>query len=268
MTRTGHAGLAQVARRGYAHVMRRRTRGCAWGLVCGVFAAGCFGDSTTMEPPGRVEIPTPTPVPTGGMVAAGAGGMGMAGSPPPLPVPDAGMPDTGAPDTGTPDAGMPIDTSGAGETGRLVGMTAAHNAVRARMHNPMPSPPLPPMKWSTEIAAIAQAYADSCPMGHSMRPGFGENLAFFGGFMSNPMMVVESWAGEEACYTFGPFFQGDNCDMFCTSAMSSNGCGHYTQIVWRDSIEVGCGVGTCFGGQEIWVCNYRVQGNFVGMPAY
>lgn len=203
----------------------------------------------------------------GGTVAAGVGGMGTAGTPPIMP-PDAGMPDTGAPDTGTPDAGMPIDMNGAGETGRMVGMTAAHNAVRARMHTPMPSPAIPPVKWSTAIAAIAQAYADTCPMGHSMRPGYGENIAFFGGFMSNAEMVTESWAGEESCWTYGAFFQGDSCNMLCTSSMNANGCGHYTQVIWRETTEIGCGVGTCFGGQEIWVCNYQPQGNFVGMLPY
>jgi hypothetical protein len=253
----------------HGHAWRAAGAVVAWTAWTGCL--GGSGDAAGSNAPTEVAAPTPPPtLPTGGMMAAGMGGTGMAGmaGAPPPPPPPPPPPDAGAPDTGTPDAGMPMGMNGAGETGRMVGMTDAHNVVRARMHTPNPSPPLPPMKWSTSIAATAQAYANSCPMGHSMAPGLGENLAFFGGLMSNPTMVVESWAGEEDCWTFGAFFQGDSCNMFCTSAMSSNGCGHYTQIIWRETTEVGCGVATCFGGQEVWVCNYKPPGNFVGMLPY
>ena len=170
--------------------------------------------------------------------------------------------------------------SGDGETGRLVGMTAAHNVVRARLMNPKPEPALPPLKWSTEIADIAQAYADELAssgpdcmerMAHSNRPGFGENLAGYSGFKAAAKDVVEGWSSEEECYTFGPISRMD-CDLTCArEEASSNGCGHYTQVVWRGTTEVGCGVATCEsrrGGDEIWVCNYRQPGNVLGREPY
>lgn len=236
------------------------------------------------------EVAAPTapamPDPNGaagaaGTAAAGSGGAaGMAaGTPAPIPMPDAGaatpdaaVPDAAAaPDTGTADTGTMPDP-GAGETGRLVGMTAAHNAVRARAHDPEPSPALEPLTWSSTLAATAQAYANEvatdCQLAHSNAPGLGENLASNGGWMSNPMEVVEGWAAEEACYTFGAFFVSDACNAACVAGLNSNGCGHYTQIVWRATTTVGCGFATCSNGNEIWVCNYEPQGNFVGMTAY
>ena len=52
-------------------------------------------------------------------------------------------------------------------------------------------------------------------------------------------------------------------------------CGHYTQVVWRNTTHVGCATAICtknspFGAQfptwQLWVCNYTPPGNFVGKP--
>lgn len=161
----------------------------------------------------------------------------------------------------------------------MVGMTAAHNAVRARIMNPAPSPALPPLKWSTEVAKIAQAYADKLASGgdclnlvHSMRDGYGENLAGYQGSMADPMDVVEGWASEEECWTYGPISRDNSdCDMTCARSKSSSGCGHYTQVVWRGTTEIGCGVALCGSGRsggEVWVCNYRAPGNYIGEKPY
>jgi pathogenesis-related protein 1 len=161
-----------------------------------------------------------------------------------------------------------------GETGRLVGMTAAHNVVRARQMNPTPSPALPPLTWSAELATTAQAYANKlatdCSFQHSRAPGLGENLALYGGTMATPQAVTEGWAAEQECYTFGKFMQGDSCNMQCAMQKNANGCGHYTQIIWRNTTELGCGVATCASSSrtEIWVCNYKAPGNYVGQDAF
>ena len=160
----------------------------------------------------------------------------------------------------------------------MIGMTAAHNAVRARLMNPVPNPPLPPLSWSTALAATAQAYAtklaaagDCLNLVHSMADDLGENLAGYTGSPSNPSEVVEGWAAEEKCYTFGIYMRGDKCDMNCTDQQHSSGCGHYTQVVWRNTSQVGCGMATCGSGRnagEVWVCNYKEAGNWVGEKVY
>jgi pathogenesis-related protein 1 len=161
-------------------------------------------------------------------------------------------------------------------------MTEAHNVVRARLMNPKPEPALPPLKWSNEIAEIAQAYADKLASGgpdclmrmaHSNRPGYGENLAGYSGYKSTSKEVTEGWASEEQCWTFGPISrENTDCDVACAMRESSSAsCGHFTQVAWRGTTEVGCGVATCdsrLGGDELWVCNYREPGNFIGMEPY
>ena len=156
------------------------------------------------------------------------------------------------------------------EEGRLAGIVVAHNAVRKRISDPEPTPALPPMRWSESLAATAQCYAHDlasrdCSLVHSASP-YGENLAWFSGREPTAEDVVEAWASERSCYSFGAFMDTDACSSECDR---SGGCGHYTQIAWRDSTEVGCGYATCEDGAgEVWVCNYDPPGNFVGDLPY
>jgi len=165
------------------------------------------------------------------------------------------------------------------ETGRLAGITAAHNVVRAAVDS---NTSLPPLVWSDKLAQYAQQWADelattSCSSPHHRTSeelqavGYGENLAAFvstaGG--STAQQAVSAWASEKTCYTFGKLMTTDQCDTACYTALHSDGCGHYTQIVWRKSTSVGCGVATCQNGKEdIWICNYSPPGNFVGQNPY
>ena len=167
------------------------------------------------------------------------------------------------------------------EMGRLVGITAAHNVVRAAVDS---NTPLPPLVWSDKLAQYAQQWADqlattSCSSPHHRTSqelqavGYGENLAAFvssaGG--STAQQAVTAWASEKTCYTFGELMTTDQCDTACYTALHSDGCGHYTQIVWRTSTSVGCGVATCQNGkgkEDIWICNYSPPGNYVGRNPY
>ena len=182
----------------------------------------------------------------------------------------AGPAEDGGADSGG-DGGTATDgsTPESGETGRMVGMTAAHNKYRAMVQT---DTPLPDLTWTPEIATVAQAYSEKlaaggCNLVHS-HGAYGENLYWQSGMQVTPEDVVKSWYDEVACYTLGAFMQGDKCDQTCISAMNSNGCGHYTQVVWRNTLRLGCGMATCPGGAEIWTCNYDPPGNWVGQLAY
>ncbi|MFN9811079.1 MAG: CAP domain-containing protein [Deltaproteobacteria bacterium] len=158
---------------------------------------------------------------------------------------------------------------GAGETGRMVGMTEAHNRFRAMAAT---DDPLPALIWDTELAAVAQAYSEElarsgCGLMHSST-GYGENLYWQRGLTVSAADVVEGWHAEIACYRYGPFMRGDACDMACTRRMNASGCGHYTQVVWRDTRRLGCGMATCSNGAEIWTCNYDPAGNYLGQEPY
>jgi pathogenesis-related protein 1 len=136
---------------------------------------------------------------------------------------------------------------------------ALHNVVRANAQ-PVPDPPLPEMMWSDELAEIATNYAANCVWEHSMVDGLGENLYASTGQMELAP-AVQAWADEDAMYDY----ETNTC---------SGVCGHYTQIVWRDSVNVGCGYADCpmitglpWGGR-LWVCNYTPPGNYVGERPY
>lgn len=157
------------------------------------------------------------------------------------------------------DAG-PTSGQAAGEPPRMTGMTAAHNAARAAVEPPADQP-VPPLSWSPEIAAVAQAYAARCTFSHSASD-YGENIFASTGSSPTPEDVVASWVDEAANY--------DLASNACSST-----CGHYTQVVWADSLRLGCGVADCTTGSpfgsgtwQIWVCNYDPPGNFAGERPY
>lgn len=162
------------------------------------------------------------------------------------------------------DAAMPDAPGGIGEPSELAGITLYHNQVRAAVQT---STPLPPMQWDPDLAATAAAWVAMCrdqdaPTGlidHNPNRSVGhpyyvgENI--FAGGNATAQQAVNLWAAEKANYDY--------------ATNTCNGiCGHYTQIVWRTSIKLGCAKGTCPGltyGSTI-VCNYGPGGNTGGKP--
>ena len=134
------------------------------------------------------------------------------------------------------------------------GMLAEHNRARRAVG-------VPALQWSDRLSQIAQEWAerlggDGCAMRHSGRAGLGENLAWAAGRHLSTVEVVRMWVEEAR-----EFDPGDGvCD---TGAV----CGHYTQVVWRATKFMGCGMVSC-GGTEVWVCNYSPPGNYVGERPY
>ncbi len=132
-------------------------------------------------------------------------------------------------------------------------MLAAHNAIRARLG-------LPALRWSDSLAAYAQQWAGnlaaSGKLEHHSHPRYGENLFMISGDQASatPSRVVSDWAAEVRSY--------DYSTNSCRSV-----CGHYTQIVWRQTEEVGCGVARG-RGDEVWVCEYNPPGNVIGQQPY
>lgn len=137
----------------------------------------------------------------------------------------------------------------------------AHNMARANAM-PAPSPALAPMTWSADAASVAQTWANGCHFMHNTGSGYGENIYAASGGTTTGAGVVASWASEAASYDYA------------TNACSGT-CGHYTQVVWRDSIQVGCALANCTAnspfGSGSWVfvvCDYTPPGNFVGQRPY
>ncbi len=124
-------------------------------------------------------------------------------------------------------------------------MLAAHNLVRAQV-------PVPPLAWSGKLAAVAQKWADhllaSGRFEHQTRNSYGENLFEARGRDVSPLDVVADWAAEASAYSY----RTNTC---------SGKCGHYTQLVWRTTREVGCAAAHQ-PGRQVVVCEYNPPGNW------
>jgi len=172
-------------------------------------------------------------------------------------------------------AGSSTSGGGAGSscpegTPAMCGMVAAHNSIRAAA--PSANPALPPMIWDAALADFAQAYAGTCPTGHNPNRTVegqtaGENMYFTSrSSPSAPAQVVQSWASEQANYAYPANTCGGVAYTSATFGCATcPACGHYTQIVWRTTTKVGCGVGTGCGGSfpQVWVCDYLPAGNMI-----
>jgi pathogenesis-related protein 1 len=130
-------------------------------------------------------------------------------------------------------------------------MLNAHNAVRTDLN-------LPPLQWSAELAAVSQKWANTLlkQRRFALNPNtsYGENLFMIEGGAASPAAVVRQWASESQNYDY----ESNSC---------SGICGHYTQLVWRRTLRVGCAVARG-AGREIWVCNYDPPGNLSGQAPY
>jgi pathogenesis-related protein 1 len=130
-------------------------------------------------------------------------------------------------------------------------MLAAHNAVRQAVR-------VPALTWSVELAAFAQQWANALAargqFAHRRNSAYGENLYEITGAHTTPGEVVDQWASESKNFRY----DSNTC---------RGVCGHYTQIVWRDTRRVGCAVART-GRSEVWVCNYDPPGNWIGKRPY
>ena len=124
-------------------------------------------------------------------------------------------------------------------------MLNEHNVKRALHVN------TPDLTWSNTLAAYAQAYADnydcSGVLTHSGGQ-YGENLALGYGTTG----AVDGWYDEISDYDYSnPGF--------------SEAAGHFTQVVWASSSQVGCGIKSC---GDVWgdyvICSYEEAGNVIG----
>lgn len=167
------------------------------------------------------------------------------------------------------DGPRPVDAApGVGEPAELQGITLYHNQVRAMVQT---SPPLPALQWDPSLAANATAWATMCNntdgtpqiMDHSTaqfrsmgQPYYvGENI-FASSANATAQQAVQSWASEGANYNYA------------TNTCSTGTCGHYTQVVWRATVKIGCAKVNCPAIQfpSTILCDYGPGGNTGGSP--
>lgn len=137
-----------------------------------------------------------------------------------------------------------------------------HNKIRNELG-------IPPLTWNAEVAAYAQNWADTlanynnCKLDHRQNrqqnyKGYGENLfEASSAKLFKPLDASIAWYSEIKDYTYAKL---DDTNWAKTA--------HYTQMIWKNTKEMGVGVATCPGGGVIIVANYNPPGNYSGEFPY
>ncbi|KAL0348288.1 UNVERIFIED_CONTAM: Basic form of pathogenesis-related protein 1 [Sesamum angustifolium] len=127
----------------------------------------------------------------------------------------------------------------------------AHNRARAQVG-------VPPLVWNETVAKYALDYAHKrygdCEMEHSQGP-YGENLAEGWGTLSGTD-AVGMWVSEKSCYDYS------------SNSCVGGECLHYTQVVWNDSVHLGCARVQCRNSWLFVICSYDPPGNYIGRRPY
>ena len=148
----------------------------------------------------------------------------------------------------------------------------AHNQARSGPLNPPPSPALPPVSWDAILADSVYNYAIKCQgsgglLDHNANrstdyqalggSGYvGENIYGSSGPSTTPAAdAVMLWMSEASSYDY---------------ATNSGNAGHYTQVVWRASVRIGCANVDCPGltYHNTVICDYAPGGNISGQKPY
>ncbi len=133
----------------------------------------------------------------------------------------------------------------------------AHNKYRTPLS-------ILPLKWSDRLAKDARIWADRLAgerrMYHSSGSGDGENLWMGTSGYYSLTQMVDGWGAEKKYYKNGTF-----PDVSTTGNWRD--VGHYTQIIWRNTTEVGCAKSSG-GGNDFFVCRYSPPGNYIRQKVY
>ncbi|XP_078503496.1 cysteine-rich venom protein TEL1-like [Lissotriton helveticus] len=113
------------------------------------------------------------------------------------------------------------------------------------------------MVWNKEAAANAVNWTLKCVFEHSATSeraintsGCGENI-FSSNHPTNWSTAIMAWYKEVDKFTYG------------TLTGPWYAVGHYTQIVWANTYQIGCAAGSCKEGYYL-VCQYCPAGNYAG----
>ncbi|CAH0560169.1 unnamed protein product [Brassicogethes aeneus] len=169
-----------------------------------------------------------------------------------------------------------------------------HNYLRNKValgyekrNNQPPAANMNIMTYNMELEYIAQCWANACngnPLNHdqcrrtSEYSHVGQNLGFIYSSISEINIVkalkqlILIWYDEVALFK----------NEWINSTEDRNGIkvGHYTQMLWADTIEIGCATtyyttpsDKNLTNVDLWhnlllVCNYGPGGNYIGAPLY
>jgi pathogenesis-related protein 1 len=165
-------------------------------------------------------------------------------------------PASNASEVGSPAPTVPSDTGSSVTQAQAQAALDFHNAKRHDVG-------VAPLQWSTKLAAVAQNWAnhlakdEGCNLSHTQNNSYGENLFGGRGGKYTALIAAQAWCSEISKYQYGVL---TSSNYFPT--------GHYTQMIWHDTTEVGMGQATCSGGGIVIAAEYNPPGNVIGEKPY
>ncbi len=150
-----------------------------------------------------------------------------------------------------------------------IAMTKAHNDLRKKYGSP-------PLTYSKNLEDAAKKWAahlqaEGCAMVHSQGAvgPTGENL--YWASASKKANVKDEkghwlWQNslqdiDEAAVVQGWYDEVQWYDYETNSCEKDRMCGHYTQVIWNTTTELGCAATACTDRSQVWVCEYAPAGN-------
>lgn len=123
---------------------------------------------------------------------------------------------------------------------------------------------LPSLEWDCKLALSSQKWAEVLAekgyLEHSKQNIVGENLyMYYSSFGKIPSLkeAILSWYSEKKNFVYGKKY-------WCKEGTI---CGHYTQLIWKDTKKIGCGRAEK-NNKVFIVCRFIPAGNFIGEQPY
>jgi pathogenesis-related protein 1 len=154
---------------------------------------------------------------------------------------------------------IPANTGSAVNTQEALDALMLHNKVRKDVGTAA-------LTWSSELATFAQAWANhlakNCSFKHRPPNGewaqqYGENLFYGTAKTLTASEASQAWYNEIKDYKYGKL-----------NTQNWSKTGHYTQMVWNTTTQVGIGKASCPSGAIIIVANYNPRGNYLDQKPY
>ncbi|CAK7241775.1 MAG: hypothetical protein STHCBS139747_003246 [Sporothrix thermara] len=135
----------------------------------------------------------------------------------------------------------------------------------------------PAVSWNADLAADAAVLAATCVFAHNTSiggGGYGQNIAYSGSSANlanaNPATYVNIATTNQWYNSELSFYPTSNYGSATTDTSAFGSWGHFSQLVWVASTQIGCASQYCAAGTistlNSWytVCNYKAQGNVGG----
>jgi uncharacterized protein YkwD len=124
-----------------------------------------------------------------------------------------------------------------------------------------------PLSWSSEISKYSQEWADylaenGCHLKHRSPTDiktkrYGENIGWSSSSNYTLLDASKAWQSEISSFK-NEILTDENWYK----------AGHYSQMVWRNTTQIGMGIAKCTDSSIIVVANYNPPGNYMGQKAY